>query len=53
LVDEIDGTINEKLLKQMVSGIFQTMIDCDVEFDQGIEKWNRKTKVLIKVSVPN
>jgi hypothetical protein len=52
LVDEIDGTIDEKLLKQMTSGIFQTMIGCDVEFDQAsIEKMEaEKQKVLTKIS---
>jgi hypothetical protein len=52
LVDQIDGTIDEKLLKQMTSGIFQTMIDCDVEFDQeSLEKMeSEKQKVLTKIS---
>jgi len=52
LVDEIDGTIDEKLLKQMTSGIFQTLIGCDVEFDQAsIEKMEaEKQKVLTKIS---
>lgn len=52
LVDEIDGTIEERLLKQMVSGIFQCTFGChDVTFDEeSIEKMNsEKEKALVRV----
>ena len=51
LIDNIDGSTNEKILKQMVSGIFQTMIDCDVEFDEKSNKKvdQEKEKFLTKV----
>ncbi len=52
IVDDVVGTIDEKLVRQMVSGVFQTMLGCDVEFDdESNEKVKlEKQKCLDKVS---
>lgn len=51
LVDGIDGSVEERLVKQMVSGIFQTIMGEGVDFDaETFERMNQaKEKALKKV----